>query len=144
MSYLIDTNAISELARARPDRRVTEWFDHVEPESLHISVLTLGELRKSVESLPAGARKNRIGSWLETELPAWFEDRVLPIDAGVADVWGRLLGRIGRPVAAIDSLIAATALRHRFRIVTRTWRTSAFPGSKPSTRGKRMTNEPAP
>jgi predicted nucleic acid-binding protein len=128
MSYLIDTNAISELARARPDRRVTEWFDHVEPESLHISVLTLGELRKSVESLPAGARKNRIGSWLETELPAWFEDRVLPIDAGVADVWGRLLGRIGRPVAAIDSLIAATALRHRFRIVTRNVEDFRFPG----------------
>lgn len=128
MSYLIDTNAISELARARPDRCVTEWFDRVEPESLHISVLTLGELRKGVESLPAGARKNRIGSWLEMELPAWFEDRVLPIDAGVADVWGRLLGRIGRPVAAIDSLIAATALRHRFRIVTRNVEDFRFPG----------------
>ncbi len=130
MSYLIDTNAISELARARPDRRVTEWFDRVEPESLHISVLTLGELRKGVESLPAGARKNRIGSWLETELPAWFEDRVLPSAAGVAAVWGRLLGQTGRPVAAVDSLIAATALRHRFRIVTRNVKVFRFPGLK--------------
>ena len=128
MSYLIDTNAISELLRARPERRVTEWFDRAAPESLHISVLSLGELRKGVESLPAGARRERIGAWLEVELPAWFEDRVLPIDAGVADLWGRLLGRIGRPVAAVDSLIAATALKHRLRLVTRNVEDFRFPG----------------
>ena len=128
MSYLIDTNAISELARARPDPRVVEWFDGAATESLHVSVLTLGEIRKGVETLPAGARRDRIGAWLETELPAWFEDRVLPIDAGVADLWGRLLGRIGRPVAAIDSLIAATALRHRLRVVTRNLGDFRFPG----------------
>ena len=128
MSYLIDTNAISELLRARPERRVTEWFDRAAPESLHISVLSLGELRKGVESLPAGARRERIGAWLEVELPAWFEDRVLPIDAGVADLWGRLLGRIGRPVAAVDSLIAATALKHRLRLVTRNVEDFRFSG----------------
>ena len=128
MSYLIDTNAISELLRARPERRVTEWFDRAAPESLHISVLSLGELRKGVESLPAGVRRERIGAWLEVELPAWFEDRVLPIDAGVADLWGRLLGRIGRPVAAVDSLIAATALKHRLRLVTRNVEDFRFPG----------------
>ena len=128
MSYLIDTNAISELLRARPERRVTEWFDRAAPVSLHISVLSLGELRKGVESLPAGVRRERIGAWLEVELPAWFEDRVLPIDAGVADLWGRLLGRIGRPVAAVDSLIAATALKHRLRLVTRNVEDFRFPG----------------
>ncbi len=128
MSYLIDTNAISELLRARPERRVTEWFDRAAPESLHISVLSLGELRKGVESLPAGVRRERIGAWLEVELPAWFEDRVLPIDAGVADLWGRLLGRIGRPVAAVDSLIAATALKHRLRLVTRNVEDFRFSG----------------
>lgn len=128
MSYLIDTNAISELLRARPEPRVAEWFDRAAPESLHISVLSLGELRKGVESLPAGARRERIGAWLEVELPEWFEDRVLPIDAGVADLWGRLLGGIGRPVAAVDSLIAATALRHRLRLVTRNVEDFRFPG----------------
>ena len=64
-------------------------------------------------------RRARIAAWLETELPAWFEDRVLPVDADVADEWGRLLARLKTPVPAIDSLIAATALRHRFTIVTR-------------------------
>ena len=128
MSYLVDTNAISELVRARPDRRVVEWFDGVAPDMLNVSVLTLGELRKGVELLPASIRKDRIGAWLETELPAWFEGRVLPIDADVADVWGRLLGRIGRPVAAVDSLIAATALKHRLRVVTRNVGDFRFPG----------------
>ena len=128
MSHLVDTNAISELVRARPDKRVAEWFDRAAPESLHVSVLTLGELRKGVETLPASARKERIEAWLAAELPAWFEDRVLPIDAAVADVWGRLLAHSARPVAAVDSLIAATALTHRLRVVTRNARDFRFPG----------------
>ena len=57
--------------------------------------------------------------WLEAELPAWFEDRILPVDIGVADEWGRLMAHLKTPVPAIDGLIAATALRHRFAIVTR-------------------------
>ena len=64
-------------------------------------------------------RRAKIAAWPETELSAWFEDRVLPVDAGVADEWGRLLARLKKPVPAIDSLIAATALRHRLTIVTR-------------------------
>ena len=56
--------------------------------------------------------------WLETALPDWFEDRVLPVDVGVADEWGRLVARLPR-VPAIDGLIAATALRHRLTVVTR-------------------------
>ena len=128
MSYLVDTNAISELVHARPDKRVAEWFDRAAPESLHVSVLTLGELRKGVETLPAGARKGRIEAWLAAELPAWFEDRVLPIDAAVADAWGRLLAHSARPVAAVDSLIAATALTHRLRVVTRNVADFRFPG----------------
>ncbi|MCH9019682.1 MAG: type II toxin-antitoxin system VapC family toxin [Proteobacteria bacterium] len=128
MSYLVDTNAISELVHARPDKRVAEWFDRAAPESLHVSVLTLGELRKGVETLPAGARKERIEAWLAAELPAWFEDRVLPIDAAVADAWGRLLAHSARPVAAVDSLIAATALTHRLRVVTRNVADFRFPG----------------
>ena len=65
-----------------------------------------------------GGGAQRIVAWLETELPKWFEDRVVPIDAGVADEWGRLMARSGN-TPAIDSLIAATALRHRLAVVTR-------------------------
>ena len=119
MSFLIDTCAISELTRPKPSGLVSDWFEATPNEALHISVLTLGELRKGIERLAQGRRRARIVGWLETGLPAWFEDRVLAIDREVADEWGRLTARLERPVPAIDSLIAATALRHRLSVVTR-------------------------
>jgi hypothetical protein len=119
VSYLIDTCVLSEVVKPSPDVRVTEWIDAVPSEALFVSALTLGEIRKGVEALPAGRRRQRIGAWLEVELPAWFEDRVLPVDAAVADRWGRLTTRLKRTLPAIDALIAATALHHRLAIVTR-------------------------
>lgn len=119
MSYLLDTNLISELVRAKPSGRVVQWFREVPDEALYLSVLTLGEIRKGVERLAAGARREKLRVWLETDLPDWFEDRVLAIDAAVADRWGRLLSEIGRPVPAVDSLLAATALHHELRFATR-------------------------
>ena len=119
MSFLIDTCALSELVAPRPSRRVTDWFETAPQEALFISALTLGEIRKGVELLPDGRRRSRIAAWLETRLPAWFEDRVLAVDTEVADEWGRLVARPDRPIAAIDGLIAATALRHRLTLVTR-------------------------
>ena len=118
MSFLVDTCALSELTRPRPSPRVFDWFDAAPPETLFVSVLTLGEIREGVERLREGPRRARIAAWLETELPAWFEDRVLAVDAGVADEWGRLAARL-RNVPAIDGLIAATALRRRLAVVTR-------------------------
>ena len=118
MSFLVDTCVLSELVKPRPSRDVSEWFDTAPPDALFVSVLTLGEVRKEIEKLPDGRRRGRIVAWLETELPAWFEDRVLPIDAGVADEWGRLMARPGN-IPAIDGLIAATALRYRLALVTR-------------------------
>ncbi len=118
MSFLIDTCALSELIKPKPSRLVVEWFDAAPPETLFVSVLTLGEIRKGIEKLEGGRRRARIAAWLETELPVWFEDRVLPVDTGVADEWG-LVARLKKSVPAIDCLIAATALRHRFTIITR-------------------------
>jgi predicted nucleic acid-binding protein len=86
---------------------------------LFISALTLGEINKGIEKLPDGSRRAGIAVWLEVELPAWFEYRVLLVDAAVAAEWGRLTARVGSALPAIDSLIAATALRHRLTIVTR-------------------------
>ncbi len=119
MSYLLDTNVISELVRARPDKKVLKWFETIPNEALYLSVLTLGEIRKDVEALVEDKRKEKLRLWLEIELPEWFGKRILEIDQSIADRWGRLQATMKRPVAAIDSLIAATALYHDLRIVTR-------------------------
>lgn len=97
-----------------------EWLEGTPSESLHISVLSLGEIRYGVEQLTAGDRREALRRWLEHDLLAWFEARVLGIDAGVADRWGRLrAATAARPLLAIDGLIAATALYHGLRLVTR-------------------------
>ena len=119
MSYLVDTNIVSEIAQPKPRTEVLDWLEGVPPSALHMSVLTLGEIRKGVESLGTGRKKERLRLWLEQALRGWFEDRVLPVDEPVADRWGRLLAVAGRPLPAIDSLIAATALAHGLRLVTR-------------------------
>jgi hypothetical protein len=128
VSYLIDTNVVSELARKKPSPRVVRWFESTPDDALHISVLTLGELRRGVERLAAGRRREKLRVWLESTLPEWFEDRVLVVDRAVTDRWGRLTAEIGRPVPAIDSLLGATALHHELRIVTRNTADFAFPG----------------
>ncbi len=119
MSYLIDTNVLSELRRRAPDAQVTRWFSERPSSSLYLSVLSLGELRKGIDALQDGERKHRQLDWLELELPVFFAGRILPIDAKVADRWGRLLAQVKRPLPAIDSLLAATALHHGMSLVTR-------------------------
>ncbi|PIX53561.1 MAG: VapC toxin family PIN domain ribonuclease [Zetaproteobacteria bacterium CG_4_10_14_3_um_filter_54_28] len=128
MSYLLDTNVVSELVRARPAPAVVAWFDHVPDESLYISVLTLGEIRKGIESVADGKRKEALRVWLEHTLPDWFEDRMLVIDEAVAEQWGRLQAQAGRPLPAIDSLLAATAIQHDLRMVTRNDKDFSLPG----------------
>lgn len=128
MSYLLDTNVISELVRPRPEPKVVAWFGGVPDEILYLSVLSLGEVRKGIEISQRGARRERLGLWLEHDLPAWFEERLLPVSHEVADRWGRLLAEVRRPVPAIDSLLAATALHHHLRFVTRNEADFKFPG----------------
>lgn len=128
MSYLLDTNVVSELVRLRPNPAVVRWFEGIPEDALHVSVLTLGEIRKGVEQMVQTDRQDRLRVWLEQDLPARFEDRLLPVTAAVADRWGRLLAEAGRPVAAIDSLLAATALHHELRMVTGNEQDFDFPG----------------
>jgi hypothetical protein len=59
--------------------------------TLHISVLTLGEIRKGIDELADEAWRMKLVDWLETDLPAFFTGRILPIDAQVVDRWGRML-----------------------------------------------------
>ena len=118
--YLTDTNVISELRNPRrSDPGVIEWYSGVDDSQLFISALTLGEIRKGIEllrgsnDLPQAAV---IEGWLEA-VAARYSDRVLPVDADVADVWGQM--NAIRPVSAIDGLIAATAKAHDLVLVTR-------------------------
>ncbi|MCI0412929.1 type II toxin-antitoxin system VapC family toxin [bacterium] len=130
MSYLLDTNIVSETIRRRPNRTVISWLDQIPGEALFVSVLTLGEVRKGIESVGDRRRQEKLRVWLEHELPAWFEGRVLAVDLSVADLWGRLLAEIRRPVPVIDSLLAATALRYELRLVTRNSGDFQYPGLK--------------
>jgi len=128
VSYLLDTNVLSELVRAKPEPAVVAWFDSVPDDSLYISVLTIGEIRKGVELVSDANRKEKLRVWLEHTLPDWFEERMLPVDEAVAEQWGRMLADVNRPVPVIDSLLAATALHHDLRMVTRNTQDFRFSG----------------
>lgn len=119
MSYLIDTNVLSELRKREPDAKVAQWFAKRPASTLYLSVLTLGELRKGIDALPETPRKLALLDWLEAELPMFFAGRILAVDSKVADRWGRLVAQAGRPLPAIDSLLAATALTHGLTLITR-------------------------
>lgn len=120
-NYLLDTNILSETRRKKPEGRVVSFLSSVDPSTLYISVLTLGELRKGI-----AARKkidpdtaDRLGAWVDG-LEYSFEDRILGIDAGVARIWGELSAERPRPV--IDTLLGATATVHKLVLVTRNTR----------------------
>ena len=119
MSYLLDTNVLSELRKRTPNAGVVEWFAQRPASTLFLSVLTLGELRKGVEGVKDVTRRMALLDWLDTDLPAFFTGRILSVDAPVADRWGRMLAAAGRPVPAIDSLLAATAIHHGLSLVSR-------------------------
>ncbi|AJP49113.1 recombinase [Rugosibacter aromaticivorans] len=119
MSYLLDTNVLSELRRKTPNAGVVEWFARRPASTLFLSVLTLGELRKGVEGMADADRRTALLDWLEAELPIFFTGRILSVDVQVADRWGRLMAAAKRPVPAIDSLLAATAAHHGLSLVTR-------------------------
>lgn len=128
MSYLVDTNVLSELRRREPNPHVVEWFSQRPSTTLWLSVLTLTEIRKGVELAPDGKRKLQLSDWLEVQLPKFFAGRILPVDAAVANHWGQLQAAAPGPLAALDSLLAATALQHGLRMVTRNVGDFSFAG----------------
>jgi toxin FitB len=122
MRYLLDTNVISELAARQPNLRVVQWIDDLDPSSLYLSVITIGELRKGIEKLPESRRKETLHDWLSDDLLIRFSGRILLLDADVMLTWGMLMGQLehrGIPIGAMDSLIAALALHHQCVLVTR-------------------------
>jgi predicted nucleic acid-binding protein len=119
LSYLIDTNVLSELKKKFPNPVVVDWFESKPASILYISVLTLGEIRKGVDAIADDQKRQVYQDWLETELPVFFVGRVLPITAVTSDYWGKLMAQAKRPLPTIDSLLAASALEHRLTLVTR-------------------------
>lgn len=128
MSYLLDTNVLSEVVRRSPSSSVLQWLGSVPDEMLFISVLSVGEIRKGIEGVADKKRREKLRVWLEHDLPLWFDGRILPIGIEVADRWGRLVALAGRPVPAVDSLLAATALHHEITIATRNVADFIYPG----------------
>jgi toxin FitB len=120
--FLLDTNVVSELVKPAPDRNVRRWIEDAEESLLFLSVLTLGEIRRGIARLPSGRRRGRLEVWLQADLRARFEGRILPVDDGTADRWGAISAAAaaqGKPVPVIDGLLAATALHHNLVLVTR-------------------------
>jgi toxin FitB len=120
--FLLDTNTMSEWVKPRPNAGVIDWMDSVDEDQVFISVVSLAEVRYGIERLARGNRRRQLEEWLERELPLRFEGRLLPVDAAIADAWGRIVSRseaAGRPIAVMDAFLAATAEVHRLTLVTR-------------------------
>jgi len=116
--YLLDTNVLSEARRPRGDEGVKAWISSVPTDELYLSVLVIGEVRRGIERLvrrdpdQAGVYE----AWLDTVLRD-YADRILPVDAGIADEWGRM--SVPDPVPIVDGLMAATAKVRTMTFVTR-------------------------
>ena len=122
MKWLLDTCVVSEFAKPAPEPRVVQWLHQQPYADLALSVLTIGEIGKGIHKLSESAKKNRLLTWLESDVLSRFEGRLLDVDITVAKCWAHVLADSeskGRPLAAIDGLIAATGLVHQLTLVTR-------------------------
>jgi predicted nucleic acid-binding protein len=120
--FLLDTNIPSELTRPTPDSGVSNWVDAQDNASLHLSVVSVGELRRGFTVLPQSKRRMQLEQWFEQYLLPLFADRVLPVTQSIGNRWGVLGGECqlrGTPLNTADGLIAATALEHDLTVVTR-------------------------
>lgn len=118
MSFLLDTNVLSELRKPVPDPGVATWFAGAPATDLFLSVLVVGEIRQGIERLARRdtAQAEVFQRWLARLLEV-YADRIAPITVDVAEIWGRL--NVPDPIATVDGLLAATALAHDWTLVTR-------------------------
>jgi predicted nucleic acid-binding protein len=122
VSFLLDTNVVSDSTKPRPNPGLAAWLATVDEDSVFLSVVTLTELRYGIERMAEGRRRKRLDDWLQQDLAERFEGRILEIDAGIADRCGRLVARsesFGRPLEVRDGFIAATAQVYELTLVTR-------------------------
>ena len=122
MAYLIDTNVISETFKPRPERRVVDWIGGQIANDLFLASISLGELVRGARRVKDGAKRERFERWIDRDLAAQFQGRILPFDRDAAVIWGEIMGdgdKTGRPKPMADAQIAAVARRHELTLATR-------------------------
>ena len=120
--WLLDTNVLSELRRPKPDRNVLAFVAAQPLDLLHVSSVTLAEIRFGIERLEDMSRRADLNDWLANRVRPMFEQRVLPVSEDVMFKWRLLVEdgrRAGHTFSQPDLIIAATALHHGLTIVTR-------------------------
>lgn len=130
MSYLLDTNILSETRRRQRNVGVTEWISRTPPERLHLSVLTIGEIDRGIRRLAARGDRRQAAAltgWLE-DVISEFGDRIVPVTPHIAREWGGQTAT--RPVPAIVGLIAATAKIHDWTVISRDTKDFAHAGAR--------------
>ncbi len=121
MNYLLYTCVISELASQSPNSNVVSWIDGLGDDNVFISVITIGEIKRGIQRLPIAGRRRKLEDWLENLLVR-FNDTIVAVDTDVVLSWGEMiavLDKKGRPMTALDSLIAASARYHHLVLATR-------------------------
>jgi len=129
VTYLLDTNVVSELRKRAPDERVAAWVGGADAADLFLSVLVVGEIRQGIERVRRrgdDAQAAALDGWLRS-LTRSFADRLLPISAPIAELWGRIGAVTTLPV--VDGLMAASALHHGLTLVTRDTRAISATGA---------------
>lgn len=122
MNFLLDTNVVSETTRPQSSKAVLTWVATQAAESLFISAITIGELRRGALLLTEGKKRKALLRWIETGIKADFAGRILPVDTAVMERWAQLQAtseQAGRRLPLMDSLLAATALAHGLTLATR-------------------------
>ena len=120
--YLVDTNVPSELTHEHPDAHVVAFLRNAGKESLFLSVMTLGEICKGIDMLPASQKRDALQEWLVVDVRSWYAGRILPVTESIAERWGHLAATAkqrGIAFKVVDAVIAATALEHDLTLVTR-------------------------
>jgi predicted nucleic acid-binding protein len=122
LKYLLDTCVISELIKKEKNSKVVKWIKKRKESSLFISVLTVGEIQKGISKLPDSHKKEYLKTWIDNDLKKRFSGRILEITEEIATSWGEIQAKSeseGKKMPAIDSLIAATAIKNNLTVVTR-------------------------
>ncbi|MBX3499948.1 MAG: PIN domain-containing protein [Alphaproteobacteria bacterium] len=122
MRYLLDTSVVSEMVKATPHRGVVAWTNAQPFDTIHLSVVTLIELRFGIDRLPPGKRREGLARWLDVEIPVQFEGRIVELDSAVADAVGRLWAQAvgaGRTPDLVDVVLAATVKCFDLALATR-------------------------